>query len=393
MIPYEAESQTRRTAVVIAPFSPGLAAPHLGAAKKIELVLGLLYRLRFELHLVDSAHPTLAFARELYSCPSQVGDTPIRLWRPPCFPNRKLGKLINVALAHGFMRNLLALSPDLVWVYNSYSFEARAALFLKQRSRCKVVLELEDLPLARRRSLNPKPWLDQYYFPRLLANSDLVTCVNAGLLDLPELASRRKMLLPSLLQQELVDAPATPRFGHAGRRLGYFGGLDAEKGALILLQLVPVMPASWRLVVTGAGEFEDQFRLAQERHPDRIEYHGRVSNEEVIRLMRSCDAIVNPHSPITLMKGGVFPFKVCEALASGAVLISTALPPIEIDLASSVQFFDGSLLGLQAAIESAPVFYKSHATDITRTRDSVCRRYSEAAVMQKLRVELDGILA
>jgi len=379
--------------VVVAPFTPGVEAPHLGAAKKIELVLGLLHRLGFEVHLVDSSHPGLAFTSSVHRQPCHVGSTPLTLWRPACLPHRKLGKLLNVLTAPRFMRPLARLAPAFVWVYNSYSFEARAALFLKRHAAAKVVLELEDMPLARRRSFNPKPWLDQYFLPRLLAAADLVTYVNAALRRGAAGASQRSLLFPSLLQQALVDAPQRLRFGQATRRLGYFGGLDAEKGADVLLQAVPRLPAGWTLVVTGVGGLDAAFRAAQAAHPAQLEFHGRVSHERVLELMQGCDAIVNPHTPISQMNEGVFPFKVCEALASGALLVSTALPSIDIDLSRSMLPFDGSAAGLLTALDAAPGFYAAHAPALADTRNAICARYSEAAVLGQLRAELNVMLA
>lgn len=383
---------TARNVVVVAPLSPGTASLHLGAAKKIELVLGLLHRLGYSLHLVDSSHPTLRFAEPVIAQACMVGSTPVTLWRPRCLPSRKLGKLLNVVAAHAFIDRLRSLSPAFVWVYNSYSFEARAALHLKRRAGSRVVLELEDLPRARGRSFNPKPWLDQYFFPRLLAAADLVTCVNAGMQRQFVRPGQRSLLFPSLLQQALVDAVVLPRFRKPTHRLGYFGGLESEKGADVLLAAVARLPVGWTLVVTGVGSLADAFAEAQRAHPAQLEFHGRVAHEQVLSLMQGCDAIVNPHTPIAQMHDGVFPFKVCEALASGALLVSTALPSIDIELSRSVLSFDGSAAGLQDALTQAGRFYADHADTIAQTRAEICTRFSEASVLQQLRAELDAVL-
>ena len=383
---------TGRNVVVVAPYTPGGLSDHLGAAKKIELVLGLLHRLGNRVHLVDSSHPTLAFAAPVHGQACAVGDTPVTLWRPSCLPHRKLGKLLNVVAPGAFLKRLLVLAPAFVWVYNSYSFEARAALYLKRHARSKVVLELEDLPRARGRSLNPKPWLDQRFFAPLLAAADLVTYVNAGLQRQFATPAQRSLLFPSLLQQALVDAPHKQRFAQARYRVGYFGGLEHEKGADVLLRTLAQLPAAWTLVVTGVGSLAAAFSDAQAAHPERLEFHGRVSHATVSSLMQSCDAIVNPHTPISQMREGVFPFKVCEALASGSLLISTALPAIAIDLSHAVLPFDGSAEGLAAALAHAPAFHAENAAALRRTRDDICARYSEASMLRQLRIELDAVL-
>jgi glycosyltransferase involved in cell wall biosynthesis len=382
-----------RQAIVVAAFAPNASSVNLGAEKKIELVLALLHQLGFQIHLVDSSHPVLAFAAPVNGRACHVGTTPVTLWRPFSVPNRKLGKLLNVMTAGDFVTRLQALAPAFVWVYNAYAFEARAALALKRRLGCPVVLELEDLPLARSRSLNPKPWLDQHYFPLLMAATDLLTCVNAQIQRQSVRPGLRSMLFPSLLQQALVDAPPKERFATPTLQVGYFGGLEAEKGAQVLLDTIAHLPAGWQFVVTGIGSYASAFAQAQRRHPDKLAFHGRVSHEQVLSLMQGCDAIVNPHSSIAAMGDGVFPFKVCEALASRALLISTPLPSIDIDLEHAVLSFDGSSAGLLHALQLAPAFHASHRAAIHSTREAICARFGEASILRQLRTQLEAVLA
>jgi glycosyltransferase involved in cell wall biosynthesis len=380
-------------AIVVAAFAPNGVSLNLGAEKKIELVLALLHQLGFQIHLIDSSHPAPDFAAPVNGKACHVGATPVMLWRPFSVPNRKLGKLMNMMTAGSFVRRMEALSPAFVWIYNAYAFEALAALTLKRRLGCPIVLELEDLPLARSRSLNPKPWLDQRYFRRLLAATDLLTCVNAQIQRQSARPGLRSMLLPSLLQQALVDAPPKERFATPVLRVGYFGGLEAEKGAAVLLDAIEHLPAGWQFVVTGIGSYAAAFVDAQRHHPLRLEFHGRVSHEQVLSLMQSCDAIVNPHASIAAMGDGVFPFKVCEALASRALLISTPLPSIDLKLDDSVLSFDGSSQGLVRALQQAPSFYANRRAAIHGTREAICTRFSEASILQQLRTQLDAVLA
>jgi glycosyltransferase involved in cell wall biosynthesis len=382
-----------RAVVVVAAFAPHAASLNLGAEKKIELVLAMLHKMGFHVHLVDSSHPQLAFAGAVNGQPCHVGETPVTLWRPWSLPDRKLGKLMNMLTAAPFVQRLQAVAPAFVWVYNAYGFEARAALALKRRLGCPIVVELEDLPMARRRSFNPKPWLDQRSFKPLLAATDLLTCVNAQIQRQFARPGLRSMLLPSLLQQALVDTPPRQRFAGRPLRVGYFGGLEAEKGAAVLLQAIDALPEGWRFVVTGIGSFAAAFAQAQQRHPDRLEFHGRVAHEQVVSLMQGCDAIVNPHASIAAMGDGVFPFKVCEALASRALLISTPLPSIDLALEQSVLGFDGSSAGLLRALQQAPAFFAARLAAIDATREAICARFGEASIFRQLRTQLDAVLA
>lgn len=381
----------KKIAVLVAPYSPEHEAEHLGAAKKIQLVASLLHRLGYALHYVDSAHPTVGAADPVEGAPALLGDTPVTLWRPACLPSRKVGKLFNIYGSQRLFHALADLQPALVWVYNAYAFEAKLGLFLRSRVRCSLVLELEDLPTARPRGLNPKPLLDLYYFRKLLPVADLVTFVNAALMRQYAGQVKASELLPSVLQDALVQMPDRERFSGAEHRLGYFGGLEVDKGVSVLLELPALMPEGWKLVVTGVGSLSAQMRDVQKRYPDVLEFHGAVPHGRVLELMQTCDAIVNPHEPIADMGNGVFPFKVCEALASGALLITTPLPSIDLELAERVELFDGSVGELAQALVRAPARYRKHRDELRQLRESVCQMYGEKSVCERFRTSLEAL--
>ena len=366
--------------VFVAPYAPDVPSRHLGAARKIELIIGLLSSLGFRVHLVDSSHSSERWTRAIFGDECQVGETKVSLWRPVLLRKRAIGKLVHVAFAARFARKLSRTKPTVVWLYNSYAFEARVGLSLKAATGAKLVLELEDLPMARRRSLNVKPWLDQAYFNPLLHAADLVTFVNASIMERFGGSKRNTLLLPSILKQALVDRPMPRRFQSSAVRIGYFGGLEADKGADLLLKFAWAMPSGWKLVVTGAGSLSPAFASAAANGAGALEFHGRVGDDTLVDLMFGCDVIVNPHSSIAGMDDGVFPFKVCEALASGALLVSTPLPKIDIPVVAAAIWFDGTLPDLVEKLSSARAFYAANYSQIVDACEMVRARYSEASI-------------
>lgn len=380
-----------KSVVLVAPFSPGFEVEHLGAAKKIQLVAKLLHGLGYDVHFVDSAHPLRRMKSAVMRQASHVGDVPVTLWRPFSLPNRKLGKLLNIYASRALFRALAKVQPSLVWIYNSYAFEARLGLHLRRHVACPLVLELEDLPLSRHRGLNPKPRLDKHYFDQVLPVAELVTFVNDTLLKNHAGHIKQGVLLPSLLQQALVDMPPRARFGEAVYRLGYFGGLEVDKGVSTLIDLPAHLPKAWKLVVTGVGSLSARLQALAQQFPHQVEFHGAVPHERVLALMHQCDAIVNPHSPIAEMGDGVFPFKVCEVLASGALLITTPLPSIGMTLDDGVLHFDGSVQGLATALVMAPSRYTASTAQIDRLRAEVCRQYGEESVTRRFRETLQSL--
>lgn len=380
-----------RIAILVAPYAPEMPLLNLGASKKIQLIASLLTRLGFTVHHVDSSHPHERFAAPVMGQTTRIEQTPVTLWRPFCLPSRKAGKLLNIYGSQPLFQRLANLKPDLVWVYNSYAFEARLGLYLQRVSGARLVFELEDLPLSRGRGLNPKPFLDQHYFRPLMRQADLVTFVNAVLLQRHRQDVKAGLLFPSILQQALVEQVPQPRFQSQQHRVGYFGGLDVDKGVGTLLGLPPLMPSNWKLVVTGVGPLTPALHELAQKHPQQVEFHGAVSHARVLELMSSCDAILNPHSSITGMHDGVFPFKVCEALASGALLVSTPLPSIDIDLDSCVLFFDGTAKGLADALGQAPAHHARSQDAIVHVRDHVRNQYGESQVLTQLQQAIDAL--
>jgi len=380
-----------RTVVLVAPYTPKMPPLHLGAAKKIQLIASLLNRLGFTVHHVDSSHPHEQFCAPIMAQATHIEQTPVMLWRPFCMPSRKVGKLLNIYGSQSLFRRLAELKPDLVWVYNSYAFEARLGLYLQRVTGARLVFELEDLPLSRGRGLNPKPFLDQHYFQPLMRHADLVTFVNAVLLQRHRQDVKTGLLFPSILQQALVEQAPQVRFQGTHHRAGYFGGLDIDKGVGTLLELPPIMPPGWKLVVTGVGPLTPALQELALKHPQQVEFHGAVSHARVLELMSGCDVILNPHSSITGMHDGVFPFKVCEALASGALLVSTPLPSIDIDLDSCVLFFDGSPQGLADALSKAPTHHTRCLDAIAHVRDHVRAQYGESQVLTQLQHAIDAL--
>jgi len=387
-----APAPARPALVFICPNDFEQAAVNLGAASKVAALVRILSGLGFDIHYVDSSHQTACWSRSESGRASRVGDTPVTLWRPFRVPHRKTGKVLNVLAAGAFFKRMKAVRPALVWLYNSYAFEGALAQHFMQAGGVPVVLEVEDLPLARHRGLNPKPYWDQIHFDRLITRAALVTFVNQGLADAYAGKVRQSLLLPSLFRGSLGAPAGKPRLGGAPYTVGYFGGLDVEKGAAIMLQAAADLPADWRMVVTGAGPLAAAFTAQAQRLPGRLAFHGAVPQEELHRLMRSCDVIVNPHQSIEAMHNGVFPFKVCEAIAAGALLVSTPLPPIGEDMERAVLSFDGSASGLLAALTLAPGFQRDNAVLIDRLRARVLAQYSEDAVSATLRGLLDAIL-
>jgi len=374
-------------AYLVAPYHPaGGELVNLGAARKIECVVRLLAQLGFRVRLINSGHDRVGWGSATRLRRSVGGQRLVEL-RPFTLPNRPIGKLANAIHAH-FLAGALAAHgrESLVWIYNGYAFECLFALAFRHPLR--LVLELEDLPSARPRGF--RRWqlrVERGLLDAVLTRVQLVTCVNRSIATRVGVGARRSLLLPGVIVDSWRAAAPPVPFTSAAMRIGYFGGLSVEKGAVCLLELLKVLPEAWCLVVTGSGELAGEFRSAA-RADRRMEFHECVADTTLRQLMWSCDVLVNPHQSIQAMDDGVFPFKMYEYLSTGRLVVTTPLPDSGLELGNAMVTFDGTAAGLHACLLSAPRLFTQRAQQIGQLAQQINREFSEAAVASRVREAL-----
>lgn len=363
---------------VVAAYSPpgnsGLS--NLGASKKIESVIRILKTLNKRIVLINSAHNREEFrrtrvGREIVGGVSTIVITPFTL------PNRKLGKLLNLFYAfYCAWRFSGRPKKKLVWCYNGYSFECLFALFIAEPKQ--IVVEMEDMPFSRKRGrFDIKDRLDNFLLGILAHKVQLVTCVNQAIADYFSALPANKILFPSVINQKLASQSFNAPFSRDSRTIGYFGGLNQEKGADVMLELVRELPAYWRVIVTGGGVLTPDFIALAAQYPGKLTFGQNVSEEQLHRYMHECDVLVNPHKPIADMGNGVFPFKVYEYLYTRRLVLTTKLPAECEVIESALEFFDGSVQALKAKLIDAEAIYMNRRSNINDAADYIAENFSE----------------
>lgn len=361
---------------------------HLGAARKIETIFGIFSKLSKNIVLINSSHDEVSGAPLKIETIELNGTTVFEV-TPPCFFNRKLGKFINLFQIKKIVDASLGLGvPTLLWLYNGYAFESLFAMAFRKKISCPVVFEFEDWHFSRARTFNPKPYVDYLTWRKAMPVIDVSYVVNAELARKVAHYSKPTNLLPGIVPASLASI-ALNNSPFAGEKslvkIGFFGGLSSEKGVDSLLELVSRLPTGFQLIVSGSGLLDKALQEKAERFHNQLVFHGRVSDERLYELIAQCDVIVNPHRPIAAMNNGVFPFKVIEAIASGRMLISTAVPDEGlVDLLEGVLFYDGSVNELFDSIMEAPAYYKKHKEIIRVCAIAANDRFGEAALLASI---------
>jgi glycosyltransferase involved in cell wall biosynthesis len=132
--------------------------------------------------------------------------------------------------------------------------------------------------------------------------------------------------LPTMVVQYGVDAkplpPAEPRPAADGRTVLTGGRLEGYKQVDLAVRAVEYLPRNIRLIVFGDGPALPEIRsIARKGHLDeRIDFVGRVSDEDLGGLFRSASAFVS------LSRNEAYGLTVAEALAAGTGVVCSDIP-------------------------------------------------------------------
>jgi len=375
--------------VFIAPYSAAHRERNrdLGAARKVEFFLTLAVHLARDVVLINSAHEEQEWLpREVRD--ARIGDRPIREIALRRYPVRTIGKMLNLFEVAAVSREISMLGkPDTVWIYNPYAFESMLARELTKRFGARLVLQFEDWLFSRRR-WHPKPMLDFIAWRFLLPAPTVCLAVNESLSAREHRRSGCPVVLcPGVVSDELVEVCRRRRpFSREGAPtvIGYFGGLSAEKGADIVLDLIRLSRGRFTFHVCGAGPLASAFaNLGAEGHA--VHFHGRVDDETLLTLISECDVLVNPHASIEKMGNGVFPFKVIEYVASGRLVISTELPAISMkEIHEAICFAAPEAAAIADALAGAEQTYLRKRTEIERAIEAAAALLSQGALRRTL---------
>jgi glycosyltransferase involved in cell wall biosynthesis len=308
----------------------------------------------------------------------------VQIVYPSTVSLRPWGSLLSWMHVGSTVRKVVAeFGPDSAIVYNCHVYECLAIReLLRSAGRIPVVLEIEDLPHARRRDwMNVKPHLDQFCWGAMTKAATAFTAVNESILErIP--AGKQSVLLPGVIDERLIalSEKRTPAFCGDEFKLGYFGGLSIGKGTEILIEAVPMLPENWKVIVSGSGPMAPRLNELAERWPGRLKFLGCLDTEQLYEALCSCDCCIIPREKVADGGKSVFPFKTLEYAVSGTHIVASGLPEFRsIDL-SWIRTWDGSAKSLIGALSTAKKDYETHRVSRIDSIREVKSRYSSNAV-------------
>jgi glycosyltransferase involved in cell wall biosynthesis len=132
-------------------------------------------------------------------------------------------------------------------------------------------------------------------------------------------------LIPQFGVDPVIFAPSAAERGQRPLRIGYAGGLIAEKGIDLLLRACTDLSGDWHLSLVGSGDAEDELRaLAQSLGIEgRVDLGKRLSSGEMPDFYRSIDVLVLPSRSRPNWKEQ-FGRVLIEAMSCGTPVIGSA---------------------------------------------------------------------
>jgi glycosyltransferase involved in cell wall biosynthesis len=300
----------------------------IGANKKIRIILSSLIKQGYDICNINSV-PQMGVRQ-----PMRIKEIfffekkPIKCLTIPTYNYNKLGRFKNIFDAKAVLQFAVDKfgTPDFVWCYNAYAFQMRFASLAKQEYKCPVILEFEDWHFSRSSIFNLKALIDWYFWKKAIPFIDYCYAVNPWVEEKMKKNGVNSSILPGILTKEIINLkPASTKVNKKVLHIGYFGGLVAEKGGLLILELINLIRMAkscyLKFHITGNGELMSKFELLSKSNPELVQYYGVVEDKKFNNIIGKMDILLNPHFDLK----GVLPFKLLEYIASGRIVVSGPL--------------------------------------------------------------------
>jgi glycosyltransferase involved in cell wall biosynthesis len=368
--------------LIVAPYSPANCGnPHLGAARKLEGCIEALLQLDPDIVLLNTAQQPPYEGDGAIS----INGTEVKVVSVRKYKVATWGKFINIFQVRRDIDSIIKKFglPEIVWVYNAYSYEMLSIRRLAALGTAVRIVEFEDWIFARFRGINPKPIFDYICWIWSRRFITFAFCVNSTLINKVSNLNIKASLLPGIVPDNFGVMEERTLNKEGELVVGYFGGLNEEKGLPMLLGAVG--KTSHRFIICGSGPLESMVRVEAEHFKGRLDYFKNVDGKVLFDLYAKCHVIVNPHRVSADMLSGLFPSKVLEAIGSGAVVVSTELPRLEgSNILDAVCFVRGSSLDLAECLNSLALSYPDFLRNSRMARDEVMSKFSISAVANRI---------
>jgi glycosyltransferase involved in cell wall biosynthesis len=279
----------------------------------------------------------------------------------------------------------------ILWIYNTRFSEALIALLvIAFYPSIPLYLQIEDLPGARVQNSGLRGFLDKICLYILVRRSERVFAVSTVVFQAMQVMAKTKVPttspLPPLLSSAFLTAvnSRTQPFSRSTNTILYAGGYGVEKGVEDLISaFLQVSPVDSVLQLIGPVPLN---LVSSYSSDHRIQVVGHVSNLQLYSRYANADIVVCPHR-VSKYSSSIFPFKLIEYVASGALPLITYMPGSEILGLPAACFFN-SVDELASKLSTAHSLWIQHQHRLIASSEIIRDRFSFQRVRSSLALDL-----
>lgn len=289
------------------------------------------------------------------------------------FDNKFIRGTINFLSSFFFISKILKRkSINIIIIYNLTFINLLIIVFAKLFN-LKVLLEYEDSVIASRETSRIF-FKSFFYIYEFIASKliDGVLCPTEKL----TLGIDNKVILPGIIGDDIYLKNSKYKkinnnfHSIIPLKIIYAGGFDKSKGIDLFLEAINMIDLNIEMVVVGNGPLTQKIEdlCLQNRHS--IKFFQSISRDKLVNHLYWADVGINTH--LNIHRGGSWPFKVVEYLATCGTVFSSKLESMPSDLKSKLFLYDGESVldiynGFNLFIKKWPTLRNSANTRIAWT--------------------------
>ena len=260
-------------------------------------------------------------------------------------------------------------------VYNTMSIFANPALWAKRKYGLKVIAIIADLPIKMKKNIFQK-FEDRMQVKVIKKFSSLITLTRHIGND-----------FASQVQNYVIEAGCNPedylksslkekKKIKKEKSIVFSGTLNELSGIDLVIDAMGYIKNKYiKLHIYGDGPCRSQLiETIQEK--DNVIYHGRVTNEEMIKIQQFADLLVCPRKTDDFTTRYTFPSKILEYICAGVPVLSNRLPGIPEEYEKYINFSDLENPKDWAYMIEKILYDNSYVDKAQKARDEVLEKKS-----------------
>lgn len=219
-------------------------------------------------------------------------------------------------------------------VYNTMSIFAGPVLKAAKKERCKCVAVVADLPIKYKKNIVRR--IEDYRQEKYISKFDGLIPLTKYIVD--DFAPGKPYCI--------VEAGCNPSDYKKNnnvsgdlykKRVVFSGTLNELSGIDLILNAMKYVSPDIGLDIYGDGPYREYVENTIQNQMN-ITYHGKVSNDEMIRIQKKASLLVCPRRIDNYTTKYTFPSKVLEYICAGVPVLSNSLPGIPSEYEEYITF-------------------------------------------------------